>query len=162
MTAIVTLPQRGGCLCGAVRYALGASPLLAYACHCHDCQTQTGSAFTLTLVILTRDLSLQGEVETAPRAARSGRVVEHSYCPGCRVPIVSRAPAAPDYMSLRAGTLDDAGWVVPIAQCFVDSAIPWAVIPGVRPVAWADFDYVTLGRDWLAGAPAFRPAEVCS
>lgn len=44
---VVGLPQRGGCLCGAVRYGLGAAPLLAYACHCHDRQTRSGSAFAL-------------------------------------------------------------------------------------------------------------------
>lgn len=154
--AIVTLPQRGGCLCGAVRYALCASPLLAYACHCHDCQTRTGSAFTLTLVIRTDDLTVSGDVDTVPRSARSARVVEHSFCPECRVPIFSRAPVAPEYMSLRGGTLDDAGWVVPIAQSFVESAVPWAVIPGVRTVSWDEFDFVALGLEWLASAPEFE------
>jgi hypothetical protein len=46
--------------------------------------------------------------------------------------------------------------VVPIAQTFVESAIGWAVIPGVRAVSWDDFDYVALGQEWRAGAPAFR------
>jgi hypothetical protein len=58
-------------------------------------------------------------------------------------------------MSLRAGTLDDASWVTPIVQIFVESAIPWAVIPGVRVVPWEGFDYVALGREWAATAPAF-------
>jgi hypothetical protein len=38
---------------------------------------------------------------------------------------------------------------------WVESAIPWAVIPGVRIVAWKDFDYVALGREWAATAPKF-------
>ena len=58
-------------------------------------------------------------------------------------------------MSLKAGTLDDAGWVVPIAQTWVESAIPWALIPGVRHVDWADFDFAALGQDWQASAPRF-------
>ena len=156
---MTTLPQTGGCLCGGLRYALAASPLLAYACHCHDCQTRSGSAFTLTLVLRAGDLAVSGAVETQARPTRSGRVVEHSQCPSCRVPVFSRAPVAPDYMSLRAGTLDDAGWVVPIVQCCVESAMPWAVIPGVRSVAWADFDYAALGREWLASAPTFSRGE---
>ncbi len=155
----VSLPQAGGCVCGALRYALGASPLLAYACHCHDCQKRTGAAFTLTLVIRSGDLTVSGSVDRVPRAAQSGRQVEHGFCPACRVPVFSRAPVAPDYMSLRAGTLDDARWVVPVAQTFVESAIPWAVIAGVRAVEWAHFDFTALGRDWLATAPAFRPRE---
>jgi hypothetical protein len=60
-------------------------------------------------------------------------------------------------MSVRAGTLEDASWVRPIAQAFVESAIPWAVIPGVRAVPWAEFDFEALGRQWQARAPEFRP-----
>jgi len=41
----------GGCVCGAVRYRLTASPLIVHACHCRDCQTQTGSAFVLNMWI---------------------------------------------------------------------------------------------------------------
>jgi hypothetical protein len=52
--------------------------------------------------------------------------------------------------------LDDASWVVPIAQTWVESAMPWAVLQGVRVVAWKDFDDAALGRDWAATAPQFR------
>lgn len=152
----VSLPQRSGCPCGAVRIALNGAPLLAYACHCHDCQSRSGSAFTLTLVINSADLVLTGAVETTVRENRSGRRIEHRACPICRVPLVSMAQAAPDYMSLRAGMLDDAGWVRPIAQSFVESAIPWAVIPGVRHVPWPAFDFHALGEEWRASAPSFR------
>lgn len=151
----VALPQAGGCLCGAVRYRLTAAPLLAYACHCHDCQTRSGAAFSLTLVVRTADVAVDGSAEIVRRTNRSGREIEDSVCPACRTPTLSRAPVAPEYMSLRAGTLDDASWVVPIAQTWVESAIPWAVIPGVRKVDWPAFDFVALGRDWAASAPRF-------
>ena len=154
--ATVILPQLGGCQCGTVRYSLGASPLLAYACHCHDCQTRSGAAFTLTLVIRTDDLTVSGNVEILRRSTQSGRAVDHSFCPECRVPVFSRAPIAPEYMSLRAGTLDDASWVVPISQSFVESAIPWAVIPGVTVVHWEEFDFVAQGQAWLVSAPEFK------
>jgi hypothetical protein len=135
------------------------APLLAYACHCHDCQKATGAAFTLTLVIRTADLEVVGAPDIASSSFRSGRLVERSFCPKCRVPLFSRAPAAPEYMSLRAGTLDDASWVVPISQSFVESAIPWAVIPGVRVVPWSEFDYAGLGVEWVASAPEFSRVD---
>ena len=152
---VVTLPQVGGCPCGAVRYRLSAAPLLAFACHCHDCQKRSGAAFSLTLVIRTADFAVTGPVEFLRRATRAGREIEHGCCAACRAPLFAHALAAPDFMSLRAGCLDDAGWVRPIAQTFVESAIPWAVIPGVRAVPWRDFDYVALGRQWAATAPRF-------
>jgi hypothetical protein len=152
----VSLPQKGGCLCGAVRYALNAGPLLAYACHCHRCQTRSGAAFTLTLVVRTVDLSVAGTPRVDGGATASGRIIEESSCGECRTRVFSRAPIAPEYMSLRAGTLDDVSWVAPIAQSFVECAIPWAVIPGVRAVAWSEFDYVALGREYVASAPRFE------
>ncbi len=152
---VVSLPQPGGCACGAVRYRLNAAPLLAFVCHCHDCQSRTGSAFSLTLVIQTADFHHDGLVEPMRRTTHSGREVEHGNCAHCRVPVFAHALIAPGFMSLRAGTLDDASWVAPIVQTFVESAIPWAVIPGVRAVTWEEFDYVALGREWAASAPRF-------
>jgi hypothetical protein len=153
---VVRLPLAGGCVCGGLRYRLTAAPLLAYACHCHDCQKRSGAAFGLTLVVRSADLSLTGEPEVLRMATPSGREIDHSVCPHCRFRVFARAPVAPEYASLRAGTLDDAGWVRPIAQTWVESAIPWAVIPGVRHVAPAAFDFFELGREWRANAPRFE------
>ena len=42
----------GGCRCGAVRYTLAVDALpKAYACHCHQCQKWTGSAFSLQALV---------------------------------------------------------------------------------------------------------------
>lgn len=155
MSEVVALPQTGGCACGAVRFALSAAPLLAYACHCHGCQTRSGAAFSLTLVARSADFAATGPVEVRRREITGGRIVEQRVCPDCGVHVWSSRPDAADFMSLKAGTLDDAGWVAPIAQTWVESAIPWAVIPGVRHVDWGDFDFVALGAEWQASAPRF-------
>ena len=40
----------GGCRCGRVRYRVALPKLPnVYACHCRDCQTWSGSAFSLQL-----------------------------------------------------------------------------------------------------------------
>jgi hypothetical protein len=46
-----SLPLRGGCACGAIRYQVGAMPLFLYACHCTDCQRQSGGAFSMGLPV---------------------------------------------------------------------------------------------------------------
>lgn len=154
---VVGLPQAGGCLCGAVRYALTAAPLLAYACHCHGCQTRSGAAFTLTLVARSADVEVTGPMAFTDRATPSGRQVEHGACGLCGTALIARARVAADYVSLRAGTLDDAGWVRPVVQTCVESAIPWAVIAGVPTLSWSEFDFEAAGRAWVAQAPRFAP-----
>lgn len=154
---IIRLPQPGGCSCGKLRYRLTGVPLLAYACHCHVCQARTGTAFALSLVVRTADLVLCGDAPEIRRSATSwGREVDHSFCPECRTRLFGRAVATPDTANLRAGTLDDPSWVRPIAQTFVESAIPWAVIPGVRKVAPETIDWAELVREWRASAPWFE------
>jgi hypothetical protein len=70
-----------------VRYALNAAPLLAHVCRCHNCQTRTGAAFTLTLVIRTADLAVEGEPVWVLWTSASGGRTDHAFCPACRVPM---------------------------------------------------------------------------
>src|SRR5271167_2502735 len=44
-------PQSGGCQCGAIRYEITGPPAAVYACHCTECQRQSGSAFAMAAVI---------------------------------------------------------------------------------------------------------------
>jgi hypothetical protein len=151
----VTLPLLGGCVCGAVRYGLNAAPVLVHVCHCHDCQSISGSAYSLTVMVPASALTFTGPVETFTRTTARGREVRHTACAHCRAGLTSNDVARPDFTGLRAGTLDDAGWAVPIAQTFVRSAIPWAVIPGVEQIDPKDFSYVTMSAAWRAMAPVF-------
>jgi len=154
----VALPLHGGCFCGGVRFRLDGAPLLVHVCHCHDCQTRSGSVYALIVLVRTADLTVTGPLRTTRRTTGRGAVVDDNACPTCGVPLLASALAAPEYTSLRAGTFDDAGWAVPIAQTWTQSAIPWAIIPGVRQVDPKSFDYYALGEAWRATAPVFAPA----
>ena len=53
----------GGCRCGAVRYTVDRATLpAAYACHCTDCQTWSGSSFTTQFFMPAEALSVAGVV----------------------------------------------------------------------------------------------------
>ncbi len=61
----------GGCRCGAVRYTVKADKLPnTYACHCLDCQTWSGSAFSLQFIV--PEDALDGE--PASRISMSARL----------------------------------------------------------------------------------------
>lgn len=44
-------PMEGGCCCGHVRYRVERAPMAVHCCHCTACQRETGSAFTIGLIL---------------------------------------------------------------------------------------------------------------
>lgn len=47
------VPLEGGCACGKVRYRLEVLPFAVHACHCRDCQKESGSAYQLNYGVET-------------------------------------------------------------------------------------------------------------
>ena len=73
----------GGCLCGAVRYVLREGfRLNPYACHCTDCQSRTGSAFSEHMLFALADLEISGELDVGEYVQPSGA---HSRISGCAI-----------------------------------------------------------------------------
>ena len=50
----------GGCFCGAVTYELTAKPMFVHACHCRDCQIQTGGPFAINAIIEAEHVKPRG------------------------------------------------------------------------------------------------------
>lgn len=126
---MIDLPQNGGCLCGAVRYELREAPILVYACHCTDCQTESGAACYLAIVAREEAVEYtRGELEPWKVTLADGREKGALHCPTCRVTV--GGIARPDGLrSLHAGTLDDTTWVRPSGHIWARSAQPWVRFP---------------------------------
>jgi hypothetical protein len=124
------LPLTGGCQCGALRYEIRAEPLSVYVCHCTECQRQSASAFSMS-VMVPRDslVYTKGKPRRFERTADSGRVIASDMCETCGVRPVNH-PLANDKVSiLKPGTLDDTSWLHPIGHIWTKSAQPWVPIP---------------------------------
>lgn len=119
----------GGCQCGAIRYEVTDEPITLYACHCTACQTQSSSAFGLSMK-LARDAFriTRGEPKFFINYADSGKEKHGHFCADCGTRIYSDAPAKPETVSLKPGTLDDTGWLRPVGNLWTDSAQPWVPI----------------------------------
>ena len=157
-----SLPMTGGCSCGAIRYEIASFPLLLYTCNCTDCQTASGSAFALNMPILTKDFHvLQGEPKGWRRPSPTGADVTSWFCGDCGGRIYGERAGRPETINIRAGTLDDTTWLVPIAHMFMRSAQSWTL-----PAADAEChvigpeDFRPLGEKWRAMWPDFFPLEI--
>ena len=107
--------RTGGCLCGAVRYAVRGEPDHVGRCHCADCRKESGGAFTVYGQWPVEAFEVTGELTTY-----RGR----SFCPRCggRIGCLDDAGA----VELRLGSLDDAPFeLVPEAEIWIKRREPW-------------------------------------
>jgi hypothetical protein len=129
------LPLKGGCVCGAVRYAIAREPLLVYTCHCTDCQRFTGSAFAIGVVVPLEAFHVTGSTtRLVPNGLTEGGRRKHlSACPECGTRLFGEA--RPDRRTKRmvrsvlGGTLDDTSWLRPTIHVWTRSAQPWVILP---------------------------------
>jgi hypothetical protein len=120
-----SLPLKGGCACGAIRYQIRAMPLFLYACHCTDCQRHSGSAFSLGLPVAAPAFHVeQGEAKAWAFVGAAGIPTRFWFCPTCGGRIWGEREGS-QRVNVRAGTLDDTSWLVPLAHYFMRSAQPW-------------------------------------
>jgi hypothetical protein len=142
------MTHEGGCACGAVRYQLNGNPLTLYACHCTKCQTRSGSAFALHMIVLEADLVI---LQGVPEAA--GELGKRKRCSACATGLWSEK-RIPGLLWLRAGTLDDTRWLKPVAHVWTRSAQPWFSIPqDVKTFETQPEDPTELVRLWQEANP---------
>ena len=122
----VTLPLSGGCQCGKLKYEITAPPLMIYACHCANCQKQTGGAFVLSATIPEPAFRFtQGKPAKTEWTSDAGNKRYGDYCGDCGCRIANGQTPTIGVLSLRAGTFDDTSWVRPAGHIWVKSAQSW-------------------------------------
>ena len=154
-----SLPLTGGCSCGAIRYEITSFPLLLYTCNCTDCQTASGSAFALNMPVLAKDYHIrQGEPKGWRHTSPMGVAVISWFCGDCGGRLHGDRAGREEIVNVRAGTLDDTGWLVPVAHMYMRSAQPW-----VQPATHAECHEIgpegfrPLAEKWRAMWPQFFP-----
>ena len=129
----------GGCRCGRVRYraALESLPRV-YACHCLDCQTWSGSAFSLQFILPEDQLQVSGEPAlfelTSPDGSRTSR---QRACPVCFTRVYNTNTRRPGLAVVRAGTLDDSDQLQIVAHIWAKRRLEGIEIPEGVP-AWPE------------------------
>jgi len=122
------MPRTGGCLCGAIRYAIEGEILACYLCHCTDCQRAHGGAFSACALVREDGFRLlEGTPRRYEHVAESGNTVVREFCGDCGSPLFSRGPTRAGQWVVRLGTLDDKSGTAPAVHIWCDSALDWAL-----------------------------------
>ncbi len=120
----------GGCNCGAVRYRIAESfRLPPYACHCTDCQTRTGSAFSEHMLVSENDIAIEGPLATGTMQQPSGAISTIHGCAECLARIYATNDQRGGLASVRCGTLDESVQIKPVAHFWVRSKQAWICLP---------------------------------
>lgn len=126
---MMQFPMPGGCLCGDVRYELLEDPVTLYACHCTDCQTQSGASFALSMVVRAEGVRLlRGEPAAYDVTLEDGRRKRGRLCARCGTRLLAISSAS-GLTVLEPGTLDDTSWLRPVGHIWTRSAQPWLQLP---------------------------------
>ena len=122
----------GGCLCGAVRYAIAGPLHEMHHCHCSRCRKAHGAAFSTFARLSAADLRVTAGADRI-RRYRSSPPVERAFCADCGSNLTFAFDGMADALWVAVGTLDDDPGIRPSAHIFATSRAPWHEIADGLP-----------------------------
>ena len=140
MTAEQTSCLQGQCSCGELEYELRGKPLFTHACHCLDCQRKSGSAFSITCIVLEREIAItKGGLSNSSVSARSTLY----HCQKCRGGVYVTSSAFPATALLLPASLIDPRALQIGAHIWVKRKQDWLLLPEDVPQFDEDYDRAT-------------------
>ena len=121
----MAIPFSGGCACGAIRYTCAAEPIVAWKCHCRDCQRASGGAFTPVFYVAKSALTVTGEIKYHKVQTKSGNTNSRGFCAECGSPLCALPSVLPTFVGIFVGSLDEPSRVRPTIELWTVSAQPW-------------------------------------
>ena len=128
------MTQNGSCQCGAVTYRIAQEDLpQTYACHCLDCQSWSGGAFSLNALLPADSLTVEGPLARYAHETPSGSHSVQQVCATCHTRIFNTNEAVPGMVILRAGTLANSQSLEPAAHIWTRRKQSWVNLPSDVP-----------------------------
>ena len=116
--------HEGGCLCGAVRYAIRGTPEYSAHCHCRSCQKALGAGYATWSGFAPENFVVT-EGELTIFASSPG--VERGFCRQCGTSL-TYAGDDWDTMGVTTATLDDPGIAKPTRNVYLENQQPWVAL----------------------------------
>ncbi len=125
-----SLPLRGGCGCGGVRWEIDAPLVSASYCHCTRCQRRTGTGSSVSARVAPGAFHvLQGQELIRDWDPGGGGFLK-AFCTSCGSALFSHSPVDGDErIGVRLGTFDADPGIRPQWHQFVAYAPVWDEIP---------------------------------
>jgi hypothetical protein len=121
---------RGGCFCGAVRYAIGREPLYACHCHCRSCQRASGAPLVTWATFPADGFVLEaGDISLH----RSSPGVTRGFCSHCGTTLSYAHSERPGEIDITVTSLDEPGRITPRSHIWLEDRAPWQVIADDLP-----------------------------
>jgi hypothetical protein len=122
--------MKGQCSCGEVQYEMSKKPLFVHACHCTNCQRQSGSAHALNAMIEADCVQVtSGQAEGVIMDTGSGMGQTIYRCPTCKIGLWSKYAAMGDGFSfVRVGSLNNPSAYPPDINIFAKSKQSWVTL----------------------------------
>jgi hypothetical protein len=119
------LPLAGGCMCGAVRFAVTRPLLGALYCHCNRCQRRTGTAFSVTALAELGSFALTTGEDAVRRWNPGDGGWIKAFCGTCGSQVFTTSPDNGELIAVRMGAIDGDPGIRPAAHQFTDYAAVW-------------------------------------
>lgn len=136
MTQTRTQVAKGGCQCGAVRYALFVPPEKPHACHCRMCQRAVGGLFAALAGARKPDFAW---TKGAAKYFASSNMAKRGFCGDCGTPLSYEFNRAESRVYVTIGSMDHPERVPIQRQVGIESRVPWVKfcedIPGSETAA---------------------------
>lgn len=119
----------GGCLCGQTRYETSGPVLFCLLCYCADCQKASGTGHVPIMGVAKSGFTVDGPALASRTIGGSGKMAVRNYCANCHSLLFGTPEAAPELVTIYAGSLDRSEVFVPRKAQFTRTRQAWDGLP---------------------------------
>lgn len=121
--------HRGGCRCGAVRFAATAAPLASTYCHCADCRRATGAPVSVFVGFPRSQVTFGKDGYTV----YANGPVSRRFCARCGSPVSYEDFRLRDRIYFQLGAMDRPQDYPPSLHGFEAERLPFLAIDDALP-----------------------------
>ena len=115
--------KKGSCYCNNIRIKLKEEPKLIVNCHCNNCRSHTGSAFSSYIAFPLTSLEIiSGKEDISEYTTEKGTKY---FCKNCGTPIYNLIRSNPAGCLIYLGIIDDISDLTPRRNIWCESQLEW-------------------------------------